>query len=56
MTACYCGGLYRCGDCHRDVCFCVCEAEPTDAELAGHGVTVEPADYATDPSYAGMRN
>ena len=29
MTQCFCGGLYRCEDCRRDVCFCACEVDGT---------------------------
>lgn len=24
---CYCGDRYRCEDCHKDVCFCICETD-----------------------------
>jgi len=35
MSACYCGRLYTCDDCGRDVCQCSCErdgAPQTQAE------------------------
>jgi len=29
MSACYCGGHYRCETCRRDVCFCPGHEDPT---------------------------
>lgn len=45
---CCCGGRYRCTDCRHDICYCDCKfTEPSDAVLAGHGITTEPTDPCT---------
>jgi hypothetical protein len=46
-TQCCCGGRVRCGDCRKDICYCTCPfIEPTDAELAGHGITIREQAHA----------
>jgi hypothetical protein len=42
---CVCGNRYRCGECRKDICYCTCRfEEPTDAQLAGHGINTEVPD------------
>lgn len=37
MSQCYCGDRYRCEDCRRDVCYCVCEKDGTpETTTAGY--------------------
>ena len=46
-TQCCCGGRYRCEECRWDICYCACPfTEPTDAELAGHGITIREKAHA----------
>lgn len=42
---CYCGDRYRCEDCHRDVCFCICEVDgaPDTQEAVTAGGRVNPS-------------
>lgn len=48
---CCCGGRVRCGECRKDICFCSCHAEePTDAQLAAHGINTAIPDPADNPS------
>lgn len=54
---CCCGGRYRCADCRKDICYCGCPpVDPTDAVLAGHGITTEPTDPRDTPSNLEMAN
>ena len=48
---CCCGGRVRCGDCRKDICYCDCRfIEPTDAQLAGHGINTEVPDQHLEMS------
>ena len=49
MTACYCGGHYRCETCRRDVCFCPGHEDPTpDAQEAVTSGYTHPAQPGID--------
>lgn len=47
MSACYCGGLYRCEKCRRDVCYCPGHEDPTPQEAVTSGYT-HPAQPGID--------